>query len=198
MSAALARLRFGIAVESAAPDGIPRKDAGELAPLFGVLVVCQAEYAGGGGVVAGLGADAAVIDGQLAEIGQDGKGQLGRPGIAAELVGGRGVGDDIDGGFLGLDKELALGPDAKGVIGGLDATALAQAGLVNDVAVAGRAALAVVDVPAQRGKQRVDELGADLSLVIGRAAVEVGVLLVAGDEIANGFERIGHGFGSPW
>jgi len=113
--------------------------------------------------------DAAVIDGDLLEVGEDRQRELGGPGIAAQLVGGGGVGLDIDGGFLGLDEELADPADAEAVIGGLGRPADLDRVLVDDVLVGLGVALLVVDVPAEGFEERVDELAADLGLVVAAA-----------------------------
>ena len=48
-------------------------------------------------LVALVGLDAAVVDGELLEVGEDAKRQLGGPGVAAELEGGLDVVLDVDG-----------------------------------------------------------------------------------------------------
>ena len=72
----------------------------------------------GGGLVAAVGARAAVVDGELLEVGEDGERQLGRPGVAAQLEGGADVVLDVDGGLLGFDEELARAADAEAVVRG--------------------------------------------------------------------------------
>ena len=94
--------------------------------------------------------------------------QLGRPGVAAELVGGAGVVLDVDGGLLGLDEELARAADAEAVVGGLGRAADLDGVLVDDVLVGLGVALRVVDVPAEGLEEGVEELAAELGLVVVR------------------------------
>ncbi len=121
--AALACGGFGVLVEGAFEDGLVGEDGGNLVPLGGILAVGEQHDAPGGGFVGLVGLDAAVVDGELLEIGQDGEGQLGGPGVAAELVGGGDLVLEVDGGLLGFDEELARAADAEGVIGGLGGAA---------------------------------------------------------------------------
>ena len=72
----------------------------------------------GGSFIAAVRFGAAVVNGELFEIGQDRKGQLGRPGITAKLKSRADIFFDVDGGFLGFDKEFARAANAESVIGG--------------------------------------------------------------------------------
>ncbi len=56
---------------------------------------------------------------------------------------------DVDRGLLGLDEEDAAAADAETVVGGLDDTAHPDRIFVDNVLVALRVPLAVVDVPAE-------------------------------------------------
>ena len=101
--------------------------------------------------------------------------QFGGPGVAAELEGGAGVVFDVDRGLLGLDEELARAADAEAVVRGLGRAADLDGVLVDDVLVGLGVAGPVVDVPAEGLEERVDELAADLGLVV--VAGEIGVAL---------------------
>ncbi len=91
--------------------------------------------AGRGGLVGLVRLDAAVVDGEFLEIGEDGERQFGGPGIAAQLEGGAEIVLDIDGGFLGFEEELARAADAEAVVGGLGDAADLDGILVDDILV---------------------------------------------------------------
>ena len=145
----------------------------------------------GGGLVGGRGPGAAVIDRQLLEIGEDREGQLGAPRIAAELVRGLDVVLDVNRGLLGLDEELALLADAEGVVRRLGRAADLHLVLVDHLFVLLGKSLGVIDVPAERGEEGVDELVADCGLGERGVAVLVVVALEELDELAD-LRRVGH------
>jgi hypothetical protein len=54
-----------------------------------------------------IGLDAAIVDGELLEVGQDGERELGRPGIATKLIGWLGVILDPYSWTFGFDEEFS-------------------------------------------------------------------------------------------
>ena len=106
-------MRGGVFVEGALEDRLFAEDVGQFAPAVDVLVELQVHHAGGGGLVFFVGLDAAVVNGQLLEVGQNAQRQLGAPGVAAELEGGRDVVADVDRGFFGFDEKLPQTADAE-------------------------------------------------------------------------------------
>ena len=115
-----------------------REDAGDLVPAVGVLVEGEVQHPGGGGLVGFVRLDPAVVDRELLEVGEDAQGQLGAPGVAAELVGRVHVPFDVHRGLLGLDEELARAADAEAVVGRLGAAADLDGVLVHHVLVGSR------------------------------------------------------------
>ena len=69
-------------------------------------------------------------------------------------------------GLLGLDEELARAADAEAVVGRLGGAADLDGVLVDHVLVGFGVALLVVDVPAEGLEEGVDELAAELGLVV--------------------------------
>ena len=96
-----------------------------------------------------VGLDAAVVDGELLEVGEDRERQLGRPGVAAELEGRAGVVLDVDRRLLGLDEELARAADAEAVVGRLGRAADLDGVLVDDVLVGFGVALRCCPCPSR-------------------------------------------------
>lgn len=127
--------------------------------------------------------DAAVVDRELLEVGQNRKRQLGRPGVAAKLVCRRHVALDVHGRLLGLDEELARAADAEGVVGRLGAGADLDDVLVDDVPVGLSQTLAVVHVPAERLEEGVEVIAAKLRLGVTAVAVVVEVQAEALDQL---------------
>lgn len=193
-SAALADGVLGVAVESAAQDGLVAEYGGDLVPTGEVLVVGEVDDARRRCAVAGGRLDAAVVDRELVEIGEDRERQLGRPGITSQLVGGAYVLGDVHGRLFGLHKELARPPDTEAIVGRLDALAHADGILVDDVFVGLGVAGAVVHVPTEGLEQRVDELVARLGLVVAAGPIGLAVAAKAlhqfGDDLRRGS---GHG-----
>jgi len=128
---------------------------------------------------------AADVDGELLEVSQDGKGQLGRPCIAAQLVGRVRVALDVDGWLLGLQEELASTAYAKAVVRGLGRSAHLHSGFVDHTLVGFGVALLVMDVPPQRFEKGVNELQAHLGLVVVPGAVGLPVALEPLDQIKD-------------
>ena len=125
--------------------------------------------------------DAAIVDGELLEVGEDAERELGGPGVAAELEGGADVVLDVDGGLLGFEEELAGAADAEAVVGRLGGLADFDGVFVDDVLVGLGVALLVVNVPAEGLEERVEEFAADLGfVVVGRAGRRRGCGRTAG------------------
>src|SRR6185436_9386173 len=114
------------------------------------------------------------------------------PGIAPELVGRGDIQLDVDGGLLRLKEILALSADAKGVVGRLGLPRDPHAVLVHDLAVLLGEALAVIDVPAELGKHRVDEVNPQGRLVIVWRPNAVGLMVEAINELQNDFGAFRH------
>ena len=73
---------------------------------------------------------------------------------------------DVDRRFFALDEEFACSADAEAQVRGFGGAADFNGILVDDVLVSLGIALLVVDIPAQGFEERVNELGADLGLII--------------------------------
>ena len=134
--------------------------------------VPEVDDPGGRRLVGLLRPDAAVVDGELLEIGQDAHRQLGRPGIAPQLEGGADRLADIDRRLLGLDEEAPhAAADAEAVVGGLGPAADLDGVLVDDFLVGVGVALCGCRRPSRGPKKRVEELLAELGLVVAVGAV---------------------------
>ena len=177
--AALALRGFDVLVEGALLDGLLREGVGDFVPAFGVVAPGQVEYARDGGLVVFARGYAAVIDGELLEVGQDGERQFGRPCVASQLVGGVGAALDVNAGALGFEEEFRHAADAEAVVGGLRAAGDLYGGLVDHVLVRLGLAGLVGHVPAERLEEGVDEFLADLRLLVAGGAVGVDVALEA-------------------
>ena len=153
-------------VESAAPDGLFGKDFGDLVPMAEVFFKIVEQNAPSGGTVFGVGTVAAVVDGEMLEIGQDGEGKFGVPGVATELIGGFGVGDDPGRRLFRLDEEFPGGADAKGVVGRAGGAFDLEGVFVDDVAVLEGDVALVVDVPTEFDEKGIEEFDAQLGFVV--------------------------------
>ena len=111
--AALGALRLDVSVEGALQDGLATEDAGDLVPALGILPIGDVDDAGRGRLVGFVGLDAAVVDRELLEVGEDAEGQLGAPGVAAQLVGGVESPRMSIEGFLASTKNLRVPPMRK-------------------------------------------------------------------------------------
>ena len=160
--------------------------------MFLQFVEAAVEEAGDGGFVGGEGLEAAIVNGELLEIGEDAEGEFHRPRIAAELKGGLGIVLEGDGGLLGLDEKLAVAADAEGVVGSLGLAADFEGVLVDDLLVGFGVALGVGDIPTEGGEERVDELLANLGLFEFRGGV---VGFVGGEGFDEGGDCSGQGHG---
>lgn len=103
--------------------------------------------------------------------GLGGKWQLARPGIAAQLVGRVRVTLEIDGRLLGFQEELAGAADPEAVVGGLVSTAYPDGIFVDHLPVGLGVTLLVVDIPAQRLEERVNEITAQRGFFVVTGAV---------------------------
>jgi len=102
-------------------------------PLLHKVFVGEGEEAGFGRLIFFFGGDAAVINGELREVGQDAQGELGGPGVAPELEGRALVQLEIDGRLLGFQKELARAADAETVVRSFGDAADLDAVFVDDI-----------------------------------------------------------------
>lgn len=159
-------LRLDELIEPPLEDRLLGEDVGDLLPLLQVIVVGEVDHPAVAGLILELGTEAAVVNGELLEVGEDGEGEPGRPGVTAELVGGADIALDIDRGFLGLDEELPGPADPEAVVGGLGGPADLDRVLGDDVLVGLGVTLLVIDVPAQGLEEGVDELGADVGFLV--------------------------------
>src|SRR3972149_5622576 len=81
--------------------------------ILGISVISNSSDAG---FIGWLRPKAAVVDGQLFEVCQDGKGKLGTPGISPQLIGRTGLVFYIDGGLFGFEEKFPDTADAEAVI----------------------------------------------------------------------------------
>ena len=176
-------------VEGTFEDGVAGEDVGDFVPAVGVLVVFDIEGAGFGGRVGFDGFDAAIVNGEFFEVGDNGEGQLGGPGIAAELEGRVDVLFDIDGRLFGFDEEFAGAADAEAIIGGGMVGADFDGVFVDDVLVGLGVTGGVGDVPAEGVEQGIGEFSAELGFVVSAAAVGVDVAI-------KGFDQALHDVGN--
>ncbi len=107
------------------------------------------------------------------------------PGVTAQLVGWVDVVADVDGRFFGFDEEFAGGANAESVIGGFDRALVLERVFVDDLAVLGGKVGAVVHVPTESFKKRVEEFLAELGFVVATGAVELTRVAEAVDEVLD-------------
>ena len=93
--------------------------------------------------------DPAVVDGEFLEIGKDGQGEFGGPGVAAELIGRADVFGDVDGRFFRFDEEFAASSDSEAVIRGLGGASYFDDIFMDDILVRFGISCRVVHVPTQ-------------------------------------------------
>ncbi|HPY30598.1 MAG TPA: hypothetical protein PLT00_09980 [Verrucomicrobiota bacterium] len=176
---------FGEFIEAALEDGFAAEARVNPIPLLRVLAkgaVKNARLAGGVILVRPL---PTVINRKFLKIRQDAERQFGGPRVAAELIGRRRFVLDGDGGFLGFEKKFPRAADAETVIRRLERAGDADLILVDDVLVCLRETLDIINVPAERLEEGVEELPANLGLVILAGLVGIELLLEAGDQIQN-------------
>ena len=128
---------------------------------------------------------AGVVDGEFLEVGEDGEGEFGGPGVAAELEGGGGFVFDVDGGFFGLDEEFAGAADAEAVVGGAGGVFGAEGVLVDDVLVGFGISGAIGDIPAEGFEEGIEELLAELGFIVYGGVVGFFVFAKAMDKILD-------------
>ena len=143
----------------------------DLIEAVDILLVSDVHDSRHAGLVAGLGTDAAVVDGELLKIGENAERKLGGPRIAANLIGRAHLLFEIDGGLLRLQKELANPADAEAVIRRASLPGAAQGGLMDHIFILLGVATHVAHIPAERLEEGIDKFDANLSFVIFRATV---------------------------
>ena len=172
--------------QRSAANGLRRKEVEQFVPAVEILRVIEEDDAGGSRLVVLFRPNAAIVNGELLEIGEDAHRQLGRPGVAAELIGRAGGVADIDRRLLRLDEEAAdAAACAEAVVRGLGPPADADRVFVNDLLVGLGVALAVEDVPAQGLEEGVEELAAKLRFVVGAGAVRLDLGLKTLDQFLH-------------
>jgi hypothetical protein len=186
-SSAFALGGFSIAIEGAFKNGIAREDGGDFIPFLCVFIEGEVKNPSFACVVAFVGFDAAIIDGEFFEIAEDAEREFRGPGVAAELKGWGGFRLDPDGGLFGFEKEFARAADAEAVVGSFGGFADFDGVLVDDVFVGFGVALFVIDVPAERFEERVKKFAAELCFVVLTGFVGVELLFETGDEIEDYF-----------
>src|SRR5262249_1800201 len=111
----------GVAVERTSEDRFTSEDRRDLVPSVRVLLEGHVRRTRHRCLVLQVRSNAAVVDGESFEVGQNRNGQLRRPGVATQLVCWAHVILDVDGGLLGFHEELAGRGDSETVVGGLRA-----------------------------------------------------------------------------
>ncbi|MCY4538591.1 MAG: hypothetical protein OXE52_10225 [Chloroflexi bacterium] len=148
-------LAFNPLAQRASGDGFAAETRLKLVPFVDVIAIFIITQAGRCCGIAALGLDAAIIDAEFFEIGQDADGRIARPAVAAQLKSRDGVPLQVDMRHFGLDEEMRRVADAEAVIRafGFFNTAFVHhdADFEADLPV-------VNDIPTQGGKQFVNEL----------------------------------------
>ncbi len=108
------------------------------------------------------------------------------------LHGRAGALGDVDGRFLGLHEELAHPADAEAVVGRLGLPADLDGVFVDHVLVRLGVTGRVVNVPTQGAEEWVDELVADLGLVVSPPSACMDVATEAFDQFADGLWNLAH------
>jgi hypothetical protein len=150
-------------------------------------LIRDVERAGGGSFIGVYRFDAAVVDGELFEVGKNGKRQLRRPSVTSELKSRADVVLQVDRGLLRFQEELPGSPDAEAVVGRLSERTDLNSILMDDVLVGFSVALLVVDVPAQGFKEGVNELLSKLGFVVCTRAVGFAIALKPLNEFKDFF-----------
>ena len=162
------------AVQRALADGFGREQAAQVVPLVGEFVVSVVGHAPDPRALVARRFAAAVVEGELGEVGQHAHRQFGRPGVAAYLEGGFvGLAARVErhAGAFGFHEEDGPATHAEGVVGRFHPPAHRHPRFVDDLLVLLGVALRVVHVPAQRLEEGIDELAASLGLVVGGTVV---------------------------
>ena len=186
----------GVLVEGAFEHRLLGEDGGDLVPFGQIVSIGEIENAPCTGFVGRVRACAAIVDGELLEIRQDGQRKFGRPGIAAELIGRADLVFYIYGGFLGFEEKLARAADAETIVGGFGVAADLDGIFVDDVFVGLGVPLLIGNVPPERLEERIEKLPAHLGFVVALAFIGFAVLLEAVDEGGDDRGRLTHSRGS--
>lgn len=120
---------------------------------------------------------AAVVDDQLFEVCQDGKGKFSTPGISPQLVGRAGLVFYINGWFFCFQKKFSDTTDAEAVIRRFRGSGNLDRILMDDVFILFRISCLIGHVPAQGFKERVDEFYSKLGFIVGRVSIGFDILL---------------------
>ena len=164
--ASLAPFIPGIFIKRAFEDGVLGEYGRNLIPLLQIIPASQIEYPPFGGHILLVRLHSAVVDRELLEVGEDGQGQLCRPGISSQLEGRVNVLSDVHRGLLGLQKELALAANAKRVVRSPGGAAHLDGVLMDHILVGLGKPLLVIDIPAQGLEERIDKLSSNLGLIV--------------------------------
>lgn len=181
-----------ILVEGPFEYGLLGKDRGNLVPFGKIVPVRPVVNAADARLIGRIRSHAAVVDGEFFEVAQNRKRQLGRPGIAAKLIGRGDLVFDIDGGFLGFKKKLTRTADAETVIRCFGVAADLDCVFMNNIFVRLGMPLLVSDISAKRAKERIDKFPAELCFVVALALVRISVLFESIDEIRNNGRCLPH------
>jgi hypothetical protein len=86
--AAFGLVGLGELIERSFEDGLAGEGAGDVVPVVGIIFIAQIQDAGDAGLV-GVGRfDAAIVDSELLEVGEDRQREFAGPGVAAQRIGG--------------------------------------------------------------------------------------------------------------
>src|SRR6266496_5626025 len=154
-------------------------------PARGVFGVGDVKDSPDGGAVLLIRLEAAVIHGELLEVGQDAEGQLRRPTVAAELEGGTDIILDVQGGLFGFEEKLSRAADAEAVVRRFGRLTNFDGVFVKNVFVGFGVALFVINIPAESFEERVEKLAAGLSFVVVARLVGVAIAVKAINEVED-------------
>ena len=177
-------------VERALMHRLVREQAVEFVPFADIFRIREQLHPADMRRVAVDGFGAAVIHRQLLEITQNADGNFGRPGVTPDLESRIGIGLDVDRRFFGFQEEKRVAAGLKSVIGGFGLALHLHRALVDHFAKFFGVILAVGQVPTQRLEERVEEVAAQLGLVIVTGAVG-GALPVKAVNQRDDFGRCG-------
>ena len=176
---------LSVLVKRALQDCFTGKDGGYFFPALRIFLIVYVERAGGCGFIGLNGFYAAVVDGEFFKVGQYAQGQLGRPGIAAQLKGRVDIILEIDRGLFGFEKKFAGAADAETVVRGLGEAAYLDGVFVDNVLVGLGIAAVVVNIPAEGLEKGVDEFTAQLGFIVGARFVGINLLTKPVNKVEN-------------
>jgi len=163
-----------------------REQCEQLVPTIEVFLVSVVDHPRGGGPIGFYWSDAAVIDGELLEVGKYAHRQFRAPGIASELIGRAYAVANIDRGLLGFDEKAGHpAAGAETIVRCLGMSAHFDGRFVDHFLVRLGVALAVIDIPAQGLEERIEKLLAQLSLVVAAGVVGLAMSLEAFDQFGH-------------